>query len=35
MEVKRAKVNKTCEKCGHGEATYYIQQMRSADEGQT
>ncbi|KAG5088231.1 hypothetical protein JHK86_000843 [Glycine max] len=27
--------SKKCEKCGHGEATYYTRQMRSADKGET
>ncbi|KAK2445515.1 DNA-directed RNA polymerase I subunit RPA12 [Trifolium repens] len=35
QQVKRNKVNRTCEKCGHGEAAYYTQQIRSMDEGQT
>ncbi|KAG4387291.1 hypothetical protein GLYMA_11G172400v4 [Glycine max] len=33
--MEYSKVSKKCEKCGHGEATYYTRQMRSADKGQT
>ncbi|XP_028219690.1 DNA-directed RNA polymerase I subunit RPA12-like [Glycine soja] len=33
--MEYSKVNKKCEKCGHGEATYYTRQMRSTDKGQT
>ncbi|KAG4379208.1 hypothetical protein AAZX31_17G189100 [Glycine max] len=33
--MEYSKVSKKCEKCGHGEATYYTIQMRSADKGQT
>ncbi|KHM99696.1 DNA-directed RNA polymerase I subunit RPA12 [Glycine soja] len=33
--MEYSKVNKKCEKCGHGEATYYTRLMRSADKGQT
>ncbi|KAG5017381.1 hypothetical protein JHK85_023517 [Glycine max] len=35
MVMEYSKVNKKCEKCGHGEATYYTRLMRSADKGQT
>ncbi|KAH1189653.1 DNA-directed RNA polymerase I subunit RPA12 [Glycine max] len=33
--MEYSKVSKKCEKCGHGEATYYTRQMRSTDKGQT
>ncbi|XP_028247304.1 mitochondrial-processing peptidase subunit alpha-like [Glycine soja] len=35
MVMEYSKVSKKCEKCGHGEATYYTRLMRSADKGQT
>ncbi|KAH1225749.1 DNA-directed RNA polymerase I subunit RPA12 [Glycine max] len=33
--MEYSKVSKKCEKCDHGEATYYTRQIRSADKGQT
>ncbi|KHN23994.1 DNA-directed RNA polymerase I subunit RPA12 [Glycine soja] len=33
--MEYSKVNKKCEKCGHGEAIYYTRHMRSVDKGKT
>lgn len=35
VEVKGAKINLPCPKCGNPELTYNTAQLRSADEGQT